>query len=75
MASKNKPGPKMMSWGKQCNLRLPNKNKHQAGGGHLIQTAALMSSILLKTWPPPVERLSFKQRGGHLKGLILLTGT
>lgn len=69
----------MMSWGKQCNLRLPNKNKQRAGGGgvggHLIQTAALMSSILLKTWPPPAERLSFKQRGGHLKGLILLTGT
>lgn len=61
---------------KQCNLRLPNKNKQRAGGGgHLIQTAALMSSILLKTWPPPADRLSFKQRGGHLKGLILLTGT
>lgn len=29
MASKNKPGQKMMSRGKQCNLGLPNKNKQE----------------------------------------------
>lgn len=72
VASENKPGQKMMSWWKQCNLRFPNKNK-QWGGGHLIQTAALMSSILLKTWPPPAMRLSFKQRRRHWKALILFS--
>lgn len=33
VASKHKPGQKMMSWGKQCNLMLPNKNKQKGRVG------------------------------------------
>lgn len=50
---KNKPGQKMMSWGKQCNFRLPNKNKQQARPFNLdcCSDVKYIIKIMSPCWP------------------------
>lgn len=58
----------MMSREKQCNLRLPNKNKQQAGPFNSDCCSDV--KYIIKNMAPSRPPLSFKERGNHLKSLI-----
>lgn len=68
---KNKPGQNMMSEEKQCNLRLPNKNKQQAGPFNSDCCSDV--KYIIKNTAPSGPPLSFKERGSHLKSWILFS--
>lgn len=59
----------MMSREKQCNLRLPNKNKQQAGPFNSDRCSDVKYIIknIAPSHPPP----SFQERGGRLESAIL----
>lgn len=61
----------MMSQEKQCNLRLPNKNKQQAGPFNSDCCSDV--KYIIKNMAPFRPPLSFKERGSHLKSLILFS--
>lgn len=64
---KNKPGQNMMSREKQCNLRLPNKSKQQAGPFNSDCCSDV--KYIIKNRAPSCPLLSFKETGIHLNSL------
>lgn len=70
---RNKPGHNMMSRGKQCNLRLPNKSKQQAGPFNSDCCSDV--KYIIKNMAPSRPPLPFKERRGYSKSLILFPWT